>query len=138
MLQVFKDSETDDTYQNLLAKHTADERHRIEKFVDGEDPKQISDGFVMGPSLGCREELEKLREAETIVHVSASGIEAVKGSIDLVETAHDWFHSIVNKLAGWFGVHLPQTAHIGGILVSVSRPAIYEMLMDAQIGIQKR
>ena len=117
MLQVFKDSETDNTYQDFLAKHTPQEQSLIERFVDGQDPEKISDGFVMGPSMGCREELEKLRNADSIVHVSASEITHIKGD-SLVATVDGWFHSTVRKIATFIGIHVEETGHIDGVLVS--------------------
>ncbi|KAF2093916.1 hypothetical protein NA57DRAFT_61132 [Rhizodiscina lignyota] len=115
MLQVFKDSETDNTYQDLLAKHSPDEQQRIERFVAGEDPAKVSDGFVMGPSMGFREELAKLHEAPSIVHVSRHGATVVKG--ELVPTDDDWFHRCVRKIAAHFGIHMEETGHKGEVLI---------------------
>lgn len=119
MLKVFKDSETDNTYQDFLAKHTPQEQELVERFVAGEDPEKISDGFVMGPSMGCREELEKLRQAEHIVHVSAAEINTVRGA-DLVATDDDWFHTTVRKISNFFGGHHSEHGHLDGILVRES------------------
>jgi hypothetical protein len=106
LLQVFKGSKTDDTYQDLLAKHTDVEQEKISSFVAGGDPSRISEDFEMGPSYGCREELKKLQEAPTVVHVSAGGITRVKTEVEAVAQAeHDWFHATVNKLADFFGSH---------------------------------
>lgn len=107
LLKVFKDSETDDTYQDLLAKHTQNEQDRIEKFVAGEDLNQTSQGFVMGPSLGCREELEKMQQAPAVAHVSSrKGVEKIKEpKFQVAEEEHSWFHKTIHKLADFFGIH---------------------------------
>lgn len=122
LLQVFKDSKTDDTYQDLLAKHTDDEKEKIAAFVAGGDPSKISQDFEMGPSYGCREELKTLQEAPTVVHVSASGVTLVKAEVEAVAQAeHDWFHSTVHKLADFFSSHKGELEAAG---VLVGRVAI--------------
>jgi hypothetical protein len=121
LLQVFKDSRTDDTYQDLLAKHTDDEQKKIASFVAGGDPTKISEDFEMGPSYGCREELKKLQEAPTVVHVGASGITEVKKRIESASQAEqDWFHSTVNKLAEFFCIHSGELEADGVLVGRVS------------------
>ena len=119
MLRVFKDSVTDDTYQDVLAKHTPDEQRRIEDFVAGKDPAKVSEGFVMGPSMGCREELAKLHEAESIVRISEDGVTILKETRDLVDKIHDWFHKTAHRMADFFDIDKKEheRGHIGDVLV---------------------
>ena len=116
LLQTFKESETDNTYQDLLAKYTQDEQDRLEKFVDGKDPAKISHGFIMGPSLGAREEMDLLRKAKG-VHVSADGPVQVDGlSTEKVEKHKSPFHDFIHGLAELFHFHKDKdvvTASIG-------------------------
>jgi hypothetical protein len=65
LLKVFKDS-PDNTYQDLLGRHTADEKSRLERFVDGESAEKCGKGFEMLPNLGSREELESLLAAPLV------------------------------------------------------------------------
>jgi hypothetical protein len=122
LLQVFKQSE-DQTYEQILAQHTPDEQRRIEAFVAGEKPEEISKDFTMGPSLGCRQALEKMRSCESVVHISGAGPTAIKGlsDDDLKKTDGDWFHRVVQKLAGLF--------HLGGdkhaVTVCTLLPLLY-------------
>ena len=124
MLQVFKESVTDNTYQDLLAQHTDDEQQRIERFVAGEDPETISQGFVMGPSMGCREELAKMNEAHSIVHVSHHGVTVVKETKELVLKDQDWFHATARKMADFFGITVKETGTIGDVLVWKGRKGV--------------
>jgi hypothetical protein len=103
LLQVFKQSE-DQTYEHILGQHTPDEQRRIEAFVAGEDPEEISKGFVMGPSLGCRQELEKMLSSQSVVHISSAGPTAIKGlsNDDLKKKDGHWFHRAMQKLAEFF------------------------------------
>ena len=110
LLQVFKQSE-DQTYEHILAQHPPDEQRRIEAFVAGEKPEEVSKDFTMGPSLGCRQLLEKLHSCESVVHVSAAGPTAIRGlsDDDLKKTDGHWFHRAVQKLAEFF--HLDDDKH---------------------------
>ncbi|KAH0438406.1 oxidoreductase [Colletotrichum camelliae] len=77
LLRVFKESETDGTYSSILHKHTDDEQNLIERFLEGGesgDPKNLGKQYNMGPSLGCREELEHLCQAACILQIGAQGI----------------------------------------------------------------
>ncbi|CAI0644615.1 unnamed protein product [Colletotrichum noveboracense] len=81
LLRVFKDSETDGTYSLILHKHTDDEQSLIERFLEGGesgDPKNLGKQYNMGPSLGCREELEHLCQAACILQIGAQGITKLK------------------------------------------------------------
>ncbi|KAI8200792.1 L-gulono-1,4-lactone dehydrogenase [Colletotrichum sp. SAR 10_65] len=81
LLRVFKDSETDGTYSSILHKHTDDEQNLIERFLEGGesgDPKTLGKQYNMGPSLGCREELEHLCQAACILQIGAQGITKLK------------------------------------------------------------
>ena len=101
LLNVFKKS-PDQTYEGLLAKYTADEQHRLETFVDGKKAREVSPGFTMGPSLGAREEMQKLQEA-TAVNVSAGGPVHVDGlSDDHLKEHHGHFHTFLHELAEMF------------------------------------
>jgi len=110
LLQVFKQSE-DQTYEHIRDQHTPDEQRRIEAFVAGEKLEDISKGFTMGPSLGCREELKKMYSSESVVHISGAGLTAIKGlsNDDLKKTDGHWFHQAVQKLAKLF--HLDDDRH---------------------------
>ena len=65
LLRVFRDS-PDNTYQDLLGKHSPDERTRVERFVDGGTPHDCGKGFEMLPNLGTREEVEELLKAPLV------------------------------------------------------------------------
>ena len=126
LLKVWKDSETDDTYSKHLSKQTVDERSRIERFVAGEDPAQAGDGFVLGPSMGCREELQKLQEATSVVHVSSSGITKVKDDVEsFAKEAHHWFHSTMKQLSDFFKGHKVKMDE-AGVLASTHFTAYME------------
>jgi hypothetical protein len=102
LLAVFRDSETDNTYQHLLAKHTDDEKGRVKRFVDGEKLSEVSQGFVMNPSLIVREEVKKLHEVGR-VEVSAAGPVYVNGlSDDELREKDGPFHKFVHGLAELF------------------------------------
>jgi hypothetical protein len=124
LLQVFKQSE-DQTYEHILEQHTPDEQRRIEAFVAGEKPEEISKDFAMRPSLGCREELEKMHSCESVVHISSAGPTAIKGlSIgDLKETHGHWFHRAVQRLAEFFHGHDDKHAVTVCTLLPLSVPA---------------
>lgn len=78
LLQVFKDSETDGTYSKTLSQYTPEEQEQIRKFAEGADPKELGQNFTLGPSLGCREELSKLQQADSIVQITPqSGVEDI-------------------------------------------------------------
>lgn len=109
LLKVFKDSHQDNTYQDLLQKYTEDERKRLDDFVEGADPKDVSAGFEMGPSLGCREELEKMHNTDSIVQVSAAGVVHMKGlsndgtnGTNGTDAHGSWWHHQVEKLKEFF------------------------------------
>jgi hypothetical protein len=110
LLQVFKQSD-DQTYEHLLAQHTPDEQRRIEAFVAGEKPEEVCKDFTMGPSLGYRHLLEKMRSSESVARVSVAGPRAIRGlsNDDLEKTDGDWFHGAVRKLADFF--HLDGDKH---------------------------
>ncbi|KAL9608906.1 MAG: hypothetical protein Q9167_006287 [Letrouitia subvulpina] len=110
LLQTFKKSQTDFTYEDLLDKYSDDEKSRLEKFVDGEDPADISKGFVMGPSLGAREEMDLLHRAER-VDVSAAGPVHVDGlSSDELKKRDSLLHKFVHSLADFFHIHKEKAA----------------------------
>ena len=105
LLKVFKDSETDYTYSTLLNKYSDDEKSRLQRFVDGGDPSEISKGFVMGPSLGAREEMDIMHGAERVA-ISAAGPVHVDGlSSDELREKDSHFHKFVHALAEFFHIH---------------------------------
>ena len=105
LLRTFKQSQTDNTYQDLLAKYTQDEQDRLERFVDGDDPAKVSHGFIMGPSLGAREEVDLLKKAKG-VQVSADGPVHVDGlSSDQDQKHESHFHEFIHGLAEMFHFH---------------------------------
>ncbi|RGP81448.1 xylitol oxidase [Fusarium longipes] len=118
LLRVFRDSETDGTYSWMLSQHTPEERQNIEQFVAGASLQDIGQSFVLGPSLGCREEICKLQQADAIVQITPhSGIEHIQpqgqpirdpsciaGLINsrfckTVRGADDWFEKVIKKLS---------------------------------------
>jgi hypothetical protein len=115
-LKVFKDSTTDGTYSDVLHQHTPEEQARIEAFVKGKSLEEVGHDFVIGPSLGCRQELQRLDEADEIAHVSAAGITPLKvvdgatcdssvGAIRFEEVKQNFsedFHATVNSLFSGF------------------------------------
>ena len=111
LLKVFKDSK-DETYQDLLQKHSEDERRRLDNFVEGADPNEVCKGFEMGPSLGCREHLEKLVKSQTAVKVSSTGVVDIKWEKDGSTNGVDgsWFHQQVQKIKELF--HPSDDGHI--------------------------
>lgn len=65
LLQVFKNSTTDETYSDVLTRLSQDEKMRVEAFVAEEkSAAELGKDFVVGPSLPLRDELEKLRSAD--------------------------------------------------------------------------
>ncbi|KAI9708518.1 MAG: hypothetical protein M1820_003980 [Bogoriella megaspora] len=120
LLQVFRDSK-DQTYEGMLGQHTKDEIWRLEEFVDGADPEDICEGFEMGPSLGCREELNCMEEVDSLVRVSGNGIFHIKSGQDVIHidglsSGHadgktgSWFHEQIQKIKAFF--HLGSDDHI--------------------------
>ncbi|TPX15992.1 uncharacterized protein E0L32_000326 [Thyridium curvatum] len=107
LLRVFRDSQVDYTYGNLLKGLTPDERNRISSFVDGTPIADCCLGFDMGPSLGVREHLQCLHDAHA-VRVSASGAQKVKGlSMDGLEKDDNIFFRFVHGLAKLFHLDHP-------------------------------
>lgn len=105
LLRTFKDSKKDNTYQDLLQQYTKDERDRLEIFVKGAKPAEAGKGFEMGPSLGCRQELEKMHEAK-VVTVSKAKIEHVDGLSDDDIKKHDGaMHWMVHGLRKILHLH---------------------------------
>ena len=118
LLSTFKRSEVDNTYQDLLAKYTQDEQDRLEKFVDGKPPAETCKGFIMGPSLGAREEMEALHGAEK-VDVSAAGPVHVDGlSSGELKKKDSGFHKFVTMLAEFFHLHKEKDS----VTVGLSNP----------------
>ena len=101
LLQVFKRS-ADNTYEQLLGKHTQDEQDRLERFVKGAKLEDVGKGFVMGPSLGCREELQQLQPSRAL-HVPTAGPVHVEG-LSGGESGHEdnAFLKIVHATANLF------------------------------------
>ena len=77
-LKVFKDSETDGAYSQILKQHTPAEQKQVEAFVHGRPLEEVPDDFAMGPSLGVRQELKRLDQADEIAHVSFDSITPLK------------------------------------------------------------
>ena len=110
LLQVFKRSQTDRTYEDLLDKYSDDEKSRLERFVNGDDPADVCKDFEMGPSLGAREEMELLHRAEK-VKVSAAGPVHVDGlSSNELKKRDSKFHKFVHALADFFHGHKEEAA----------------------------
>ncbi|KAM0317621.1 hypothetical protein ACHAPQ_010947 [Fusarium lateritium] len=110
LLQVLKDSETDGTYSWMLKQYTPEEQKQIEDFVAGGKPEDIGQSYTLGPSLGCREELAKLEQADSVVQLSSEGVKDVTptelttsslASFSVQSTTKvvdDWFEKAVNKM----------------------------------------
>ncbi|KAI9159147.1 putative xylitol oxidase [Paramyrothecium foliicola] len=138
-LRVFKDSETDGTYSDLLSRYTPGEQEQLKAFVNGEEqPKDLGDNFVLGPSLGCREELSKLEQAECIAHVTPndfsyvaptqlqtlapSGVsKMVNQRLASVAPADAWFKQAVEKMKANF-----VDAHHGNDWIKVYKNAPFQ------------
>lgn len=67
LLQVFRDSGADQTYEHWLEKLRPDEQKRVKDFVTGDSSKQVSQDFAFGPSLGVREHMKRLVESEPVI-----------------------------------------------------------------------
>ena len=65
LLKVFKDS-SDNTFQDLLGQHSSDEKHRLERFLDGASPEDAGKGFQMLPNLATRQEIDDLLAAPVL------------------------------------------------------------------------
>ena len=103
LLQVFRDSAVDNTYQDQLAEFSSEERDRVASFVDGKPLDECCLGFKFGASLGVREHLSRMMEAEA-VQVSSAGPVHVKGlSMGKLMERDGIFHKFVHKLAEIFG-----------------------------------
>ncbi|CAH0024815.1 unnamed protein product [Clonostachys rhizophaga] len=136
LLQVFKDSETDDTYSKTLSQYTPEEQ---EKFAEGADPKDLGQNFTLGPSLGCREELSKLQQADSIVQITPrSGVEDITPThasatasnrtlssrrfrvASTKQVADDWFDKAVKNLAEFLDDGKPDQ------LIKVYKNAVFQ------------
>lgn len=109
ILQVFRDSAVDNTFQRLLDEFTSNEREKITKFVDGEPIEEVCRGFrdcgAAGISLGVREHLEKMNEADT-VHVSSDGPVHVRGlSMGSLKERDCIFYNFVHEIAELLHIH---------------------------------
>ncbi|KAF5585230.1 oxidoreductase [Fusarium subglutinans] len=118
LLQVFKNSETDGTYSQTLSKYTPEEQDHIKKFVAGASPEALGKDFAIGPSLGCRKELEKLQHADSIAQITPhGGVERITpptpsctppddsasfGVAKVTKEVDGWFHKAVSQLADFF------------------------------------
>lgn len=103
ILQVFRDSDADFTYQELLAKYDPDEQEKVSRFVEGQDADDCCDGFEMGHSLGVREHMEKMPGALATVDVSSRGPVRVSGlSMGSLLERDNLFYRFVRGLCGLF------------------------------------
>lgn len=64
LLQVFRDSQADFTYDDWLKTLSADEQKRVVDFVDGQAVDDVCKGFDFGPSIGVREHVDLMLKAE--------------------------------------------------------------------------
>ena len=105
LLAVFKDSKTDQTFGDLLAKYTEDERERLEEFLDSESLDYVSEDFVMGPSLEEREEMEYLQNSQ-LFKVSITGVVHVNGLSESEVDANECnFDKFLHGVASLIGLH---------------------------------
>ncbi|RFN54297.1 putative xylitol oxidase [Fusarium flagelliforme] len=117
LLKVLKDSETDGTYSSMLKMYTPEEQEKIQRFVAGENVKDLAENFVPGPSLGCRQGIDKLQQAESIVRITHESINDIKKpgpEGDLLATfrqtnsvVDDWFTEAVVGLRDFFSRSKP-------------------------------
>jgi len=102
LLQVFRDSKVDNTYQDLLGQFSAEEQSRISKFVGGEDAERVCCGFQLGLSKGVKEHIETMLSAEA-VHISSAGPIHVNGlSMGELEEKDGPLHRFVHAIAELF------------------------------------
>lgn len=66
LLQIFRDSEVDQTYMHWLEKLRPDEQQRVKDFVAGDTSKEVGRNFEFGPSLGVREHMKRLVESKPV------------------------------------------------------------------------
>lgn len=107
LLQVFRDSPTDSTYENWLQKLQPDEQKRVADFVGGSSAKEVCGGFKCEQSLGVREHTELLHKVSPVIvnGLSNDEEEDSHGSIfrqlvcclDLVPGRHKHDSVIVSK-----------------------------------------
>lgn len=67
LLQVFRDSRADFTYEDWLKKLKEDEQRRVEDFVDGKNCQDVCKNFKFDRSLGVREELEFMAKTSPVI-----------------------------------------------------------------------
>ncbi|KAF8208699.1 hypothetical protein K438DRAFT_1961273 [Mycena galopus ATCC 62051] len=105
LLEVFRRSPHDTTYEGCLAQLRPDQRARVEQFVDGKPLEDVSKGFEfqVGPSIGVKEHLE-LMATSNAVHISSNAPIRVKGlgSIEELKEADGIFHEFAMSLAKLF------------------------------------
>lgn len=117
LLQVFRDSKVDNTYQDLLGQFSAEEQSRISKFVGGQDVEHVCCGFQLGLSKGVKEHIETMLSAEA-VHISSAGLIHVNGlSMGELEEKDCPLHRFVHAIAELF---VDTTADKDTVLVSRS------------------
>lgn len=75
LLQVFRDSQADFTYEDWLQKLQPDERDRVVKFVDGKPAEDVCKEFRFGPSFGVRENIERLHKGAPVIVNGLNGDE---------------------------------------------------------------
>lgn len=64
LLRVFRDSKVDSTYEDWLKKFRPDEQKCVADFVDGRSVSDAGKNFTFGSSLGVREHIELMHQAE--------------------------------------------------------------------------
>lgn len=93
LLQVFRDSQADFTYEQWLQKFRPDEQKRIADFVEGRPAGEVGKDFRFGLSLGVREHNELMLQAE-------GGPAVVDGLNVKSGVEHDTvFHRLLHGLA---------------------------------------
>jgi hypothetical protein len=75
LLRVFKDSPSDNTFQDLRERYSDHEKDRLDQFLAGATPDDCARGFRKGPSLGTRHHIERFREKAEEVLEKAFDIE---------------------------------------------------------------
>ena len=80
LLHVFRES-NDNTYQALLKRYSESERHILDAFVTGNSANEVGRNFIHGPSIGTREELQKMQDAPQVVLHRPRFIEAIEDAV---------------------------------------------------------
>ena len=91
LLHVFRFSK-DNTYQTLLQKYSESERQVLDAFVTGNPADEAGRHLVHGPSIGTREELQRMQDAPKVVLHHHHLAEAIKEAFSTEERKTEASH----------------------------------------------